>query len=72
MKQNNKQLIIEKQEIAVLNINDNILQILMKHKINTFKKLSQQSRRDLLKLGLTPAETKKVEIEMQLQGLDLK
>ena len=44
----------------------------MKHKINTLKKLSQQSRRDLLKLGLTPAETKKVEIEMQLQGLDLK
>ena len=72
MKQNNKQLIIEKQEIAVLNINDNILQLLMKHKINTLKKLSQQSRRDLLKLGLTPAETKKVEIEMQLQGLDLK
>lgn len=72
MKQNNKQLIIEKQEIAVLNINDNILQLLMKHKINTFKKLSQQSRRDLLKVGLTPAETKKVEIEMQLQGLDLK
>ena len=72
MKHNNKQLIIEKQEIAVLNINDNILQLLMKHKINTLKKLSQQSRRDLLKLGLTPAETKKVEIEMQLQGLDLK
>ena len=72
MKQSNGKLILEKQDIAVLSINTNILQLLMKHKINTFKKLSQQSRRDLLKLGLTPAETKKVEIEMQLQGLDLK
>lgn len=72
MKQSNGKSILEKQDIAVLSINTNILQLLNKHKINTLNKLQQKSRRDLLKLGLTPAETKKVEIEMQLQGLDLK
>lgn len=72
MKQNNEQVTIEKQDIAVLSINTNILQLLNKHKINTLNKLQQQSRRDLISLGLTPAEIKQVQIKLQLQGLDLK
>lgn len=72
MKQNNEQLTIEKQGISVLSINDSIFKLLIKHKINTIKKLCQQTKRDLLNLGLTLDETKKIEIELQLQGLNLK
>lgn len=72
MKQNNEQLTIEKQGIAVLSINDKIQQLLSKHKITTLKKLSQQKWRDLINLGLSKEEAKKVEIELQLQGLDIK
>ena len=72
MKQNNEQIAIEKQGIAVLSISDNILALLSKHKITTLKKLSQQKWRDLINLGLSKEEAKKVEIELQLQGLDIK
>ena len=72
MKQNNEQLTIEKQGIAVLSINDKIQQLLSKHTITTLKKLSQQKWRDLINLGLSKEEAKKVEIELQLQGLDIK
>lgn len=72
MKQNNEQLTIEKQGIAVLSINDKVQQLLSKHKITTLKKLSQQKWRDLINLGLSKEEAKKVEIELQLQGLDIK
>ena len=72
MKQNNEQIAIEKQGIAVLSINDKIQQLLSKHKITTLKKLSQQKWRDLINLGLSKEEAKKVEIELQLQGLDIK
>ena len=37
MKQNNEQIAIEKQGIAVLSISDNILALLSKHKITTLK-----------------------------------
>lgn len=72
MKQNNEQIAIEKQGIAVLSISDNILALLSKHKITTLKKLSHQKWRDLINLGLSKEEAKKVEIELQLQGLDIK
>ena len=72
MKQSNGQAIIEKQCIEVLSIPSNMLQILKKHKINTIKKLQQQSKRDLLNIGLQPAEIKQIQIKLQLQGLDLK
>ena len=72
MKQRNGQAIIEKQCIEVLSIPSNMLQILKKHKINTIKKLQQQSKRDLLNIGLQSAEIKQIQIKLQLQGLDLK
>ena len=72
MKQSNGQAIIEKQCIEVLSIPSNMLQILKKHKINTIKKLQQQSKRDLLNIGLQPAEIKQIQIKLQLQWLDLK
>lgn len=72
MKQSNGQAIIEKQCIEVLSIPSNMLQILKKHKINTIKKLQQQSKRDLLNIGLQSAEIKQIQIKLQLQGLDLK
>ena len=72
MKQSNGQAIIEKQCIEVLSIPSNMLQILKKHKINTIKKLQQQSKRDLLNIGLQSAEIKQIQIKLQLQWLDLK
>ena len=72
MKQNTEKLTIEKQGISALSINANILQLLSKHKIKTIKKLQQQSKRDLLNIGLQSAEIKQIQIKLQLQGLDLK
>lgn len=72
MKQSNGQAIIEKQCIEVLSIPSNMLQILKKHRINTLKNLGNKTKRDLINLGLSPAETKKIEIELQLQGLNLR
>ena len=67
-----EQISIVNKTISALNLNANTMKILKNNRINTLMKLSQQSRRDLLKLGLTPAETKQLQIKLQLQGLDLK
>lgn len=67
-----EQISIVNKKISELKLNDNTLETLKNNKINTLMKLSQQSRKDLIILGLSPDETKQLQIKLQLQGLDLK
>ena len=67
-----KEVIIQNKTISALKLNANIIEILKNNRINTLMKLSQQTRKDLLKVGLSPAEIKQIQIKFQLQGLDLK
>ena len=67
-----EQISIVNKKISELKLNDNTLETLKNNKINTLMKLSQQSRKDLIILGLSPDETKQLQIKLQLQVLDLK
>ena len=67
-----EQISVVNKTISALNLNANTIEILKNNRINTLMKLSQQTRRDLLKVGLAPAEIKQLQIKLQLQGLDLK
>lgn len=61
-----------KQSIRRLDVKDNILQVLEENKINSLGKLCGKSKSDLKKLELTQNQINKIEVEMQLLGLNLK
>ena len=63
---------IVKQPMTMLNINQNIIEKLEKEKINTLGKLTNKTKADLKKFELDKTDIRKVEIELQLLGLDLK
>lgn len=67
-----EQISVSNKRISALKLNANTIETLKNNRINTLKKLSQQKWRDLINLGLSKEEAKKVEIELQLQGLDIK
>lgn len=61
-----------KQKITTLNIKDSIIVILHKNRIRTLGQLTKRSKSDLRSFDLKSADINKIEIELQLQGLDLK
>lgn len=61
-----------KQSITILNIPSTTLNILDSNKIKTLDELSNKTKSDLKSLNLNQQEIKKVAIELQLQGLNLK
>lgn len=63
---------IKVQDIQRLDISDNAINILNENKINTIGKLCRKSKADLKNLGLLPNEANKVEVELELIGLNLK
>ena len=63
---------LKKQSIEILNISDNIKSILKDKKINTLEKLCKKTKFELKNYDLTQNEVKKIEVELQLKGLDLK
>lgn len=67
-----EQISVVNKKISTLNLNADTIEILKNNRINTLKKLSQHTRRDLLKVGLVPADIKQIIIKLQLEGLDLK
>ena len=67
-----KEVIIQNKTRSALKLNANIIEILKNNRINTLMKLSQQTRKDLLNIGLSPVEIKQIQIKLQLEGLDLK
>ncbi len=63
---------IRKQSIDRLNISVNATNILKENKINTIEQLCRKNKNDLKKLNLISNEISKIEIELQLLGLNLK
>lgn len=59
------------QSIEILNIPKSIIDIFTKKNILTISKLCKKTKQDLKEIGLIKAEIDKVEIELQLIGLDL-
>ena len=60
------------QSINRLNIKDNILKVLEDNDIHTLGTLCGKSKTYLKKLDLTQSQINKVEIELQLMGLNFK
>jgi DNA-directed RNA polymerase alpha subunit len=63
---------ISNQRIDRLDINDNILNVLKENEITTLGNLCSKSKQDLKKLDFTENEINKIDIEVQLLGLNLR
>lgn len=63
---------ILKQSINRLNINDNTILILKENKINLISELCKRSKTDFKKIGLQQDEINKIQIELQLLGLNIR
>lgn len=63
---------ILKQSIDRLDISDKTLSILKENKINIIADLCKNSKTDLKKLDIVQAEINKIQIELQLLGLNIK
>lgn len=63
---------LRNQSINRLDVNDNILNVLKEKEIDTIEKLCSKSKTDLKNIGLLPNESNKVELELQLMGLNLR
>lgn len=63
---------ILKQSIDRLDIRDKTLTILKENKINIIADLCKKSKNDLKKLDIVQIEINKIQVELQLLGLNLK
>ena len=63
---------ISNQSISRLDISEHIIEILINSNIDTIGKLCKKSKTDLKKIGLLQNEANKIEIELELLGLNLK
>lgn len=60
------------QSIDRLCVNDNILQVLRENNIINLGKLCDKNKNELKSIGLLQSEVNKVEVKLQLMGLNLK
>lgn len=65
-------LAILEDDIDVLKLNADIVEILKKKKITQVKQLANQSKTKLKDIGLLGYQISKIEVKLQLEGLDLK
>lgn len=63
---------MRKQSIDRLCVNDNILQVLRENNIINLGKLCDKNKNELKSIGLLQSEVNKVEVKLQLMGLNLK
>lgn len=63
---------MNKQSIDVLNISQNVINMLKENNITTVDKLCKQSKSDLRKMKILKYDIDKIDIELQLLGLNLK
>lgn len=63
---------IQNQSIERLDISSNVIETLKMHKITIIKQLCGKTKAYLKNLGITSDDTNKLEIELQLLGLNLK
>lgn len=61
-----------KQNITRLDIKDNLIDTLKENNINNIGELCKRSKKDLKHLGILSNQADKIEIELQLLGLNLK
>ena len=61
-----------KQDINRLNLNDNAVDILKQNEIISIGQLCKKTKSNLKNIKLTQNEINKIEIELQLLGLNLK
>lgn len=60
------------QSIDRLDIGDKATNNLKENKVETLGKLCESSKTELKQIGITQNEIKKIEVELQLLGLNLK
>lgn len=60
------------QSISKLNLESSVLKILEKNNISVLSKLCEKSKTELKKFELTQKQIDKIEIELQLKGLNLR
>lgn len=63
---------LNKQNIDRLDISDNCIELLKDNNIKTIGQLCKKSKTDLKKLNLVQEEVNKIDIELQLLGLNLR
>ena len=63
---------MSKQKIERLDISDSAMNLLKENKITTIGQLCKKSKTDLRDIQLVQNDVNKIEIELQLLGLDLK
>lgn len=63
---------MSKQKIERLYISDNAINVLKENKITTIGQLCKKSKTNLREMQLLQNDINKIEIELQLLGLDLK
>lgn len=63
---------LRKQSIDRLDIGDNTIKILKENKIETLGKLCENNKIEFEYIGISQNEIKKIEVELQLLGLDLR
>lgn len=61
-----------KDPITVLNLKECVIDTLKSKRIKSLKQLSSKSKADLRLLNLKKDDIKKIEVELQLQGFNLK
>ena len=63
---------LRKQSIDRLDIGDNTIKILKETKIETLGKLCENNKIELEYIGISQSEINKIEVELQLLGLNLR
>lgn len=63
---------IMRQNINILNISSNIIHVLNIKNIKTIGQLCKKTKTDLKNLNIIQNDIKKIEVELQLLGLNLK
>ena len=63
---------IDKQNIERLDISDNAISILKTNGIKTIGQLRKKNRKDLKSYDMLQNDIKKIEVELELLGLNLK
>ena len=63
---------LNKQSVDRLDISDNCMELLKSNDIETIGQLCKKSKTDLKKLNLVQEEVNKIDIELQLLGLNLR
>lgn len=60
------------ENIEKLKLNEELIKLLKKNKINKIKQLSNKTKTQLKEIGLQSYQISEIEIKLQLEGFDLK